>query len=278
MVQLDSVNVLARAHELVFFARVGAHDVESLRHWMWRSRDMVEGWVHVASMVPMDAEPLHRFRQHARREDPGAWLQQVTDAMPGYLERVRQEVEQDGPLRTQDLSDPGDRTEGMWGWSPGRKVLHHLFSTGRIAIHERGADFVPWYTAVEDVVPSRVRDRPDVPRDEAYDRLFTALDWLEDRLSTRQFLMGDRLTESDVRLWTTLARFDAVYHGHFKCNRQKLVEMPHLWRYAKELYAVPAFANATDFDQIKSHYYEVHTDINPTGIVPKGPDLSVWTS
>jgi glutathionyl-hydroquinone reductase len=113
--------------------------------------------------------------------------------------------------------------------------------------------------------------------EDAYERLWTAMDWLEERLSTRRYLMGDRLTEADVRLWTTLARFDAVYHGHFKTNRNKLTEMPHLWRYARELYAVPAFANATDFDQIKSHYYEVHTDINPTGIVPAGPDLSVWT-
>ena len=113
--------------------------------------------------------------------------------------------------------------------------------------------------------------------DAAYDRLWTALDWLEERLSTRQYLMGDRLTEADVRLWTTLARFDAVYHGHFKCNRQKLTEMPHLWRYARELYAIPAFGDNTDFDQIKQHYYVVHQDINPTQVVPKGPDLSGWT-
>ena len=113
--------------------------------------------------------------------------------------------------------------------------------------------------------------------DAAYDRLWTALDWLEERLSTRQYLMGDRLTEADVRLWTTLARFDAVYHGHFKCNRQKLTEMPHLWRYARELYAIPAFGDNTDFDQIKQHYYVVHQDINPTQVVPKGPDLAGWT-
>ena len=113
--------------------------------------------------------------------------------------------------------------------------------------------------------------------DAAYDRLWTALDWLEERLSTRRFLMGEALTEADVRLWTTLARFDAVYHGHFKCNRQKLTELPHLWRYARELYAIPAFGDNTDFEQIKRHYYVVHSDINPTQVVPKGPDLSGWT-
>ena len=112
--------------------------------------------------------------------------------------------------------------------------------------------------------------------DAAYDRLWTALDWLEERLSTRRYLMGDSLTEADVRLWTTLARFDAVYHGHFKCNRQKLTEMPNLWGYARDLYTLPAFADNTDFDQIKQHYYVVHRDINPTQVVPKGPDLAGW--
>ena len=113
--------------------------------------------------------------------------------------------------------------------------------------------------------------------DDAYDRLWTAIDWLESRLSDgRSFLMGESLTEADVRLFTTLARFDAVYHGHFKCNRQKLIELPHLWAYARRLYAIPAFGDATDFEQIKQHYYVVQRDVNPTGVVPKGPDLSVW--
>ena len=110
----------------------------------------------------------------------------------------------------------------------------------------------------------------------AYDRLFTALDWLEERLSNRRYLMGDSITEADVRLFTTLARFDAVYHGHFKCNRQKLSEMPVLWAYARDLFQIPEFGSTIDFDQIKKHYYVVHNDINPTGIVPKGPDESAW--
>ncbi|MDF9715180.1 glutathione S-transferase C-terminal domain-containing protein [Nocardioides sp. ChNu-153] len=114
--------------------------------------------------------------------------------------------------------------------------------------------------------------------DAAYDRLFTALDWLEERLADRRFLLGDRLTESDVRLFTTLVRFDAVYHGHFKCNRQKLTELPVLWAYARDLYQLPGFGESTDFDQIKAHYYVVHSDINPTQVVPKGPDLSGWTT
>jgi putative glutathione S-transferase len=88
--------------------------------------------------------------------------------------------------------------------------------------------------------------------------------------------VGDTITEADVRLFTTLGRFDAVYHGHFKCNRNKLSEMPALWGYARDLFQTPGFGDTIDFVQIKQHYYMVHNDINPTGIVPKGPDLSGW--
>lgn len=114
--------------------------------------------------------------------------------------------------------------------------------------------------------------------DEAYARLFDALDTISDRLETRRFLMGDTITEADVRLFTTLVRFDAVYHGHFKTNRSKLSEMPVLWAYARDLFQTPGFGDTIDFQQIKSHYYEVHTDINPSGIVPAGPDNSGWLS
>ncbi|MCU1435645.1 MAG: glutathione-dependent reductase [Pseudarthrobacter sp.] len=110
----------------------------------------------------------------------------------------------------------------------------------------------------------------------AYARLWTALDWLEERLTGQRYLVGDTITEADVRLFTTLARFDAVYHGHFKCNRQKLTEMPALWGYARDLFQTPGFGDTIDFVQIKQHYYIVHEDINPTRIVPQGPDLPGW--
>jgi len=112
--------------------------------------------------------------------------------------------------------------------------------------------------------------------DEAYHRLFAALDWLSERLATRRFLVGDTITEADVRLFTTLARFDAVYHGHFKCNRHKLSELPVLWAYARDLFQTPGFGDTTDFVHIKQHYYLVHRDVNPSGILPDGPDLSNW--
>jgi putative glutathione S-transferase len=110
----------------------------------------------------------------------------------------------------------------------------------------------------------------------AYDRLFSRLDWLSERLESQRYLVGDTITEADVRLFTTLARFDPVYHGHFKCNRSKLSEMPVLWAYVRDLFQTPGFGDTTDFVQIKQHYYIVHADINPTTIVPKGPDLANW--
>ncbi|MGI5524029.1 glutathione S-transferase family protein [Micromonospora sp. CA-259024] len=114
--------------------------------------------------------------------------------------------------------------------------------------------------------------------DKAYHRLFDRLDWLTERLTDQRYLVGDTITEADVRLFTTLVRFDPVYHGHFKCNRQKLSEMPVLWAYARDLFQTPGFGDTIDFDHIKRHYYEVHRDINPTGIVPLGPDLSNWVT
>ncbi|MBB5867009.1 putative glutathione S-transferase [Allocatelliglobosispora scoriae] len=112
--------------------------------------------------------------------------------------------------------------------------------------------------------------------DASYRRLFARLDELSARLAGQRYLVGDTITEADIRLFTTLVRFDAVYHGHFKCNRSKLTEMPVLWAYARDLFMTPGFGDTVDFDHIKRHYYEVHRDINPTGIVPLGPDLSGW--
>ncbi|MFG3506711.1 glutathione S-transferase family protein [Streptomyces sp. NPDC047821] len=112
--------------------------------------------------------------------------------------------------------------------------------------------------------------------DAAYARLFARLDQVSDHLAGQRYLVGDTITEADVRLFTTLVRFDAVYHGHFKCNRNKLTEDPVLWAYARDLFQTPGFGDTVDFDHIKRHYYVVHEDINPTRIVPRGPDLRGW--
>ncbi|WP_439379894.1 glutathione S-transferase family protein [Amycolatopsis lexingtonensis] len=110
----------------------------------------------------------------------------------------------------------------------------------------------------------------------SYRKLFARLDWLSERLADQRYLVGDTITEADVRLFTTLVRFDAVYHGHFKCNRQKLTELPVLWAYTRDLFQTPGFGDTIDFPQIKEHYYVVHKNVNPTGIVPLGPDVSGW--
>ena len=99
------------------------------------------------------------------------------------------------------------------------------------------------------------------------------LDWLEERLQGKDFLVGNRLTEADVRLFTTLIRFDAVYYGHFKCNRRHVYEYKRLWSLVRRLYAMPEVASTIDFSHIKHHYYGSHRQINPTGIVPGGPAL-----
>ncbi|MCP2259677.1 putative glutathione S-transferase [Streptoalloteichus tenebrarius] len=110
----------------------------------------------------------------------------------------------------------------------------------------------------------------------AYHALFDRLDALSERLAHQRYLVGDTITEADVRLFTTLVRFDAVYHGHFKCNRQKLTEMPVLWAYARDLFQTPGFGDTVDFDHIKRHYYGTHEQLNPNRVVPLGPDPSGW--
>lgn len=109
------------------------------------------------------------------------------------------------------------------------------------------------------------------PYEAAVDALFARLDWLEARLTGQRFLVGNALTEADIRLFTTLVRFDAVYYGHFKCNLRRLVDYPNLWAYARDLYQRPGFGETVNFDHIKRHYYLTHDKINPNHIVPKGP-------
>jgi glutathionyl-hydroquinone reductase len=113
--------------------------------------------------------------------------------------------------------------------------------------------------------------------DAAVGPLFDTLDWLEARLADKRWLMGDRLTEADWRLFTTLLRFDAVYHGHFKCNRARIVDYPNLWAYTRSLYQYPGVAQTVRMDHIVRHYHYSHETINPHRIVPIGPDLDFTT-
>ncbi|MCL5256120.1 MAG: glutathione S-transferase C-terminal domain-containing protein, partial [Gammaproteobacteria bacterium] len=109
--------------------------------------------------------------------------------------------------------------------------------------------------------------------EEAFDALFDGLATLEQKLAGQRYLAGSQLTEADWRLFTTLVRFDAVYVGHFKCNLKRIVDYPNLWNFVRELYQVEGVAETVRMDHIKTHYYVSHDMINPTGVVPKGPEL-----
>ena len=111
----------------------------------------------------------------------------------------------------------------------------------------------------------------------AVHQLFSTLDLLEQRLAGQRYLTGDALTEADVLLWVTLVRFDAVYYSHFKANLRRITDYPNLWAYARDLYALPAFRDTTNFDHIKRHYYITHPHLNPSRIVPDGP-ITDWTT
>jgi glutathionyl-hydroquinone reductase len=231
------------------------------------------------------AGPLHDERSWRFHNDPGdrdpvlgiEWLREAYEkAQPGY--------------------DDGVTVPTMVEIASGKAVTNNFqqltldFSTQWREFHRPGApDLYPeaLREEIDEVVEPIYRNvNNGVYRcgfassqdayDDAYDTLFAELDRLSERLATRRYLVGDTITEADVRLWVTLVRFDAAYHGHFKCNRQKLTEMPVLWGYSRDLFQTPGFGDTIDFEQIKQHYYGVHRTVNPTGIVPKGPDVSGW--
>lgn len=114
--------------------------------------------------------------------------------------------------------------------------------------------------------------------EEAYALVFDRLDWLEERLSHSRYLFGDKITESDIRLYVTLVRFDIAYYNGFLLNRNRISEFPNLWGYVRDLYHQPGFGDTTDFDAIKKHYHLCAVSNNPFGLLPKGPDLSGWNT
>ncbi|MCK9489512.1 MAG: glutathione S-transferase family protein [Xanthomonadales bacterium] len=176
--------------------------------------------------------------------------------------------------------------------------------TGGVIVSNESADIIRMFNSAFDGVgalpgdwyPAPLRERIDALNERIYEGLnngvykagfassqraydqavagvFDTLDWLEGVLDGQPWLCGEQQTEADWRLFTTLVRFDAVYHGHFKCNLRRLVDYPRLWAWTRRLYQHPAVATTIDFDHIKRHYYASHRHINPTGIVPAGPVL-----
>jgi putative glutathione S-transferase len=253
----------------------------------WANRSIIvrqllglEDVISMGVCGPTHDERSWTFDLDPRGRDPVLGMERLQEAYlnrdPGYSKGVTVPAMVDVPTRRVVTND--------FPW-----ITHDLFFEWRDHHRPDAPDLWPddvrdemdevmtWiYTEVNNGVYRCGFAGDQTSYDEAYDRLWSAMDRLEERLTDRRYVMGDAITEADVRLFTTLARFDAVYHGHFKCNRNKLTEMPALWGYARDLFQTPAFGDNTDFDQIKSHYYVVHTHLNPSGIVPKGPDLDGW--
>lgn len=182
----------------------------------------------------------------------------------------------------------------LWDKVTGRIVNNESAEIIRILNHAFGAftderhDFAPAHLLPEiDRINVRVYDdinngvykagfaTAQEPYDQAVTTLFAALDWVEGLLSGRPWLAGDVLTEADIRLFTTLIRFDKVYYGHFKCNWKHAYEYPQLWRLARRIYNLPGLAATVNFDHICQHYYGSHKTINPSGLVPQGPNLDL---
>jgi putative glutathione S-transferase len=237
------------------------------------------GLEDVIGMTVVD--PIRDERGWAFREGPGHGPDTVCSFQ--YLSEAY--------LRT-DPSYTGRYTVPcIWDRVTGRLVTNNYpditidFETQFTAFHRPGAPDLypqPLRAEIDEIADIVYRDVNNgvyrtgfATAQEAYEsavtRLFRRLDWLEERLAKQRYLVGTQLTEADVRLYTTLARFDSVYVGHFKCNLRRLVDYPSLWAYARDLYQRPAFGETTDQDHIKRHYYMTHDQLNPTRIVPLGP-------
>jgi putative glutathione S-transferase len=226
-------------------------------------------------------DPIRDERGWAFREGPGHGL----DPVAGF------QFLSEAYLRT-DPSFTGRYTVPcLWDRVTGRLVTNNYpditidFETAFTAFHRPGApDLYPAHLRSEidsinamiyEDVNNGVYKAGFAASQSAYEAavlpLFARLDWIEDRLGSRRYLIGDEITEADIRLFTTLVRFDAVYFGHFKCNLRRLVDYANLWEYARDLYQQPGFGETVNFDHIKRHYYMTHEHLNPTRIVPLGP-------
>src|SRR5690606_18084823 len=225
-------------------------------HWL-----MVEdGWTFAEGpgVIP---DPIHDAR----------FLHQVyTAAQPDYSGRVTVPVLWDKQTQTIVNNESSEIS----------RMLSHAFDD----VGAKPGDYYPEALRHEiDAVNARVYDgcnngvykagfaTSQAAYEEAATGVFDTLDWIEELLSQRRYLVGARLTEADIRLFTTLVRFDEVYHGHFKCNHRRIVDYPNIWAFTRELYQLPGVAGTVNMDHIKRHYYESHRTINPTGIVPVGP-------
>ena len=225
-------------------------------------------------------DPIRDGRGWAFREGPGY----TADPINGFT------LLKDAYQATDPDYDGHVSVPVLWD-KASRRIVSNNFPDISIDL---GTQFEPWADTSVDLYPVPLRAQIDELNEliyhtvnngvymcgfarsqEAYDRqvgrVFATLDQLDRRLASSRFLFGDSITESDVRLWVTLVRFDAVYYSHFKVNFRRIVDYPNLWDYARDLYQRSAFRDTTNFDHIKRHYYTTHSHLNPTRIVPQGP-------
>jgi putative glutathione S-transferase len=255
----------------------------------WASRTLVvrrlmglEDAISVAVADPIQDERSWRFTLDPDGRDPVLGIRYLSEAYaaadPSYTGGISVPAIVDipsGKLVTNDYPQITLDLATQWG-AFARPGAPELYPEPLRAEIDELNDVL--FSDVNNAVYQAGFARNQAAYDRACHRLFKRLDLLSGRLTNNRYLFGDAITESDIRLFTTLVRFDAVYHTHFKCNRYKLTEMPVLWAYARDLYQTPGFTDTVHFDHIKQHYYRVHTDLNPSGIVPAGPDLSGWTT
>jgi glutathionyl-hydroquinone reductase len=272
-----------------FPARAGRYHLYVSLACPWAHRSIIVrrllGLEEVVTMSVVD--PIRDERGWAFREGPG----HGPDPVNGF--RFLSEAY----LRTDPDFTGRYTVPCLWDRETGRLVSNNYpditidLETQFAAFHRPGAP---------DLYPEPLRERIDEVNEEVYrdvnngvyragfattqeaygeavHALFAAMDRLERRLSDRRYLLGAQLTEADVRLFTTLVRFDVVYHYHFKCNLRRLIDCPNLWAYARDLFQRPGFGDTTDFDHIRRHYYMTHDRLNPTRIVPEGPILD-WST
>lgn len=259
-----------RYHLYVALACPWAH-----RTLLFRKLKGLEGAITVSVVDPIMTDEGWHFS-----EGPGC----VPDTVHGcgYLREVYLKAD---PLYTGRVTTPllWDKVAGTAVNNESADIIRMLNSAFD-EIAEGPIDFYPpehreaidevngWiYSDVNNGVYKAGFAQTQHPYEEAYDALFSALDAIEKSLGRHRYLVGNRLTEADWRLFTTLVRFDPVYYSHFKCNRQRLIDFPNLSGYLRELYQVPGVTETVDFNHIKRHYYGSHPGLNPTGIVPKGP-------
>ena len=213
------------------------------------------GWV-----IAPDADPVNhaRFLWHVYAKADANYVGRVT--VPVLWDRRRETIVN---------NESGEIIRMFDAW-PGAQGP--LFRPPELASHIDALN-AEIYPAVNNGVYRAGFATTQAAYEEAFQELFAMLDRIEHRLAGQSFLLGEQITEADWRLFTTLLRFDPVYHGHFKCNRNRLADFPELWDYTRTLYQVPGVAETVHFDHIKRHYYGSHRTINPTGVVAAGPRI-----